>query len=103
METGVTGFRTELNISPMLFYNSLDSVEAETGTFANSFGCEKRLEDMGLYLVGNSWTVIANLNHSATVVAIGSDAKFPFSVHGVNGIINNVGPDLVELASKRIH
>ena len=58
---------------------------------------------MGLQLVGNSRTVIANLNHSATVVAVGSNAKLAFSVHRVNRVIDNVSPDLVELAPKRIH
>ena len=87
----------------MLLHNSLDGVQAEARTFPDSFRREERLKDVGLHLVGNSRTVIANLNHSATVVAIGSDAKLALSVHRVNRVINDVGPDLVEFAAKRIH
>ncbi len=75
----------------------------EAGAFPNSFGCEKRFKDVGLHVVGNSRTVIANLNHNAIVIAVGSDAKLALAVHRVNRVIDNVGPDLVELASKRIH
>src|SRR5437660_1770165 len=103
LETRVTGFGTDLNISPMLLHNSLNGVEAEAGAFANSLGGKKRLKDVGLYLAGNSRAVIADLNYYATVIAVGSDAKLAFAVHGVNRVINNVSPDLVELAAKRIH
>ena len=100
MKTSVARLGTKLNISPVLLHNSLDRVQAEARAFPNSFGCEKRLKDVGLYLIGNSWTVVANLHYYATVVAVGSDAKLAFSVHRVNRVINNVGPDLVELAAK---
>ena len=95
MKAGVTGLGTDLNISPMLLHNSLDSVQAEACAFPNSFGCEKRLKDVGLHLLRNSWTVIANLNDSATIVLVGSDAKLALPVHGVNRVIDDVGPDLV--------
>ena len=71
--------------------------------FAHSFGGEKRLEDVWLHFWRNSWTVVANLNHDAIVVAVGSDAKLAFSVHRVNCVIDKVGPDLVEFAAERIH
>ena len=49
---------------------------------------------MGLYVLGNSWTVIANLNHDATVVTVGPDSKLALSMHRVNHIVNKFGPDL---------
>ena len=92
-----------LNVSPVLLHNPLDSVEPEASTFPHSFRREERLKDVGLHLVGNSRTVIANFDYSATVVAIGSDAKLALSVHSVNRVIDELGPDLAELAAKRIH
>ena len=103
LKTRVAGFGSDLNISPMLFHDSLDSVEAEAGAFPHSLGGEKRLEDVRLHFLGNSGAVIADLNNNATVFAVGSDAKLAFSVHRVNGVIDKVGPDLVEFAAKRIH
>ena len=103
MKTSVPARGTNLNISPMFLHNPLDRIQAESSAFPNTFGCKKRLEDVGLHLVGNSWTVIADLNYNATVVAVDSDAKLAFPVHRVNRVVDNVGPDLVKLASKRIH
>jgi len=100
LKTRVTGFGTDLNISPVLLHNSLDGIQAEAGAFPNSFGCEKRLKDVGLDLAGNSWTVIANLNDGATIVTIGSHAKLAFSVHRVYGVIDKIGPDQAELTAK---
>src|SRR5271163_4421846 len=103
LKTRVTGFGINLNISPVLLHNSLDGVQAEARAFPNSFGCEKRLKDVRLHLAGNSWAIVANLNYNATVVLVGSDAQLAFCVHCVNRVVNDVGPDLVELAAKRIH
>ena len=83
MKPRVTGFGIDLNISPVLFYNSLNCVQAEACAFPHSLGCEERLKDVGLHFVGNSRTVIANLNYNATLVAVGSDAKLA-NVHPVS-------------------
>jgi hypothetical protein len=103
LEARVTGLGANLNVSPVLLHNSLDGVQTEACALPNSFGGEKGLKDVGLYLVRNPWAVIANLNHNATIVAVGSDAELAFSPHGVNRVIDNIGPDLVEFAAKRIH
>lgn len=95
MKARVTGAGINLNVFPVLPHNSLDSVQAEASTFPYSFRREERLKNVGLHLVGNSRTVIANFDYSATVVAIGSDAKLALSVHSVNGVIDEVRPNLV--------
>src|ERR1700735_5865784 len=87
----------------MLPDDALDGVQAEAGAFADAFGGEKGLKDVGLDFGGNSRAVVRELDHCATVVGEGSDAKLTGSAHRVNRVVNNVGPDLVELATKRIH
>ena len=84
----------------MLLHNPLNSIQTEPCTLPNSFGCEKRLEDMRLHFVWNSRTVVGNLNHNATVLLVGSDAQLSLSVHCINRVIDKVGPYLVELAPK---
>jgi len=103
LKTRVTGFGTNLNTSLVLLHNSLDGVEAEARALPNSFSGEKRFKDVRFYLGRNSGTVIADLDYDTSILAIDSDPKLTLSAHRVNGIVNNVGPDLIELTPKRIH
>ena len=100
MKTRVAGFRADLNIAPVLLHNSLNRVEAEPGAFPNSLGGEERFEDVRLYVGRNSRTVIGDLNHDAIVLAIGSNSKLAFATHGVDGIVDDVGPNLIQLAAE---
>ena len=100
MKPRVTGFRSDLNIPPVLLHDPLHSIQTESRPFPNSLGGEERFENVGLHLTRNPWTVIADLNYDAGILAISSDSKLAFSVHGVNRVINDVGPDLIEFAAK---
>ena len=57
----------------------------------------------GLYLRRNAGAVVGNLNYDTTVLAIGSNAKLAFAAHGVNRIVDEVGPHLIEFAAEGIH
>ncbi len=103
LKARVAGIGSDLNISPMFFHDALDGVEAEAGAFSNSFGGEKGLEDVGLNFLGDAGAVVADFNDHASVFAVGADAKLAFAVHRVDGVIDEVGPDLVEFAAKGIH
>src|SRR5260221_11886401 len=103
MEARVSGLRCDLNRASVLFHDSLHRVEAEAGSFSNTLGREKGLKDVRLNLGWYSRTVIADFHDRARIVAIGSDAKFALSMHGVDGVVDDVRPDLVEFAAKGIH
>src|ERR1700749_1947770 len=75
LKTRVSWAGINLNIPPVFFHDTLDGVQSETRSFTNSFGRKKGLKDVGLHLRVNAGTVIRNLNHHATVVEVGSDAK----------------------------
>src|SRR5690242_15155017 len=87
----------------MLLHNSLDGVQPESGALPDAFGGEERLEDVGLHVSRNSWPVVANFHDYAGIVTVGSHSKLAFAAHGVNRIVDQVGPDLVEFAAERIH
>src|SRR5215467_9276083 len=87
----------------MLAHNALRRVQAKPGALAHSFGGKERLKDMRQDFLWNSRPVIGYLHYHAGVIAIRADTKLSLAAHGVNGIVNNVGPDLVELAAKGIH
>src|SRR6202035_2266243 len=93
----------DLNGASMLFHNALHGVESEAGSLAHTFGREERLEDVCLYLRRNSWTIIADFHNHAGGIAISANTKFSFSVHRVDGVVDQVGPNLVEFAAERIH
>src|SRR5579863_7452920 len=103
LEACVAGLGRDLNGPPVLLHDSLNRVEAKPCALPNSFGGEERFKDMRLDLRRNSRTVVADLNNSATVFAIGSHAKFASAPHRIDGVIDDVGPNLIQLAPEGIH
>src|ERR1700693_692975 len=83
----------------MLANNAHHCIEAEAGPFANLFGGEKGVEDAGLNFGGNAGTVISDFDDGIVEFARGVDSEFAFAIHGIDGIVNEVGPDLIEFAT----
>jgi hypothetical protein len=54
-------------------------------------------------LRGNPRAIVHNFHHRAIVFAVSADPQLTFSAHRINGIVDQVGPDLVEFASKGMH
>ena len=77
--------------------------KAEAGAFPTSLVVKRRVRRCGLHVGGDPGTVVANFNHDTAVFAVGSDAKLALPTHGVDGIVDEVGPHLIEFAAKRIH
>ena len=100
LKTCVPGFRIDLNAASMLLHDSLNGVEAEAEAFSNSFGSEEGFEDVRLYIGRDSGAVVGDLNHNAIVLAIGADSKLAFPAHRANGVVDDVGPNLIEFAPK---
>src|SRR5713226_6552611 len=100
LKTCVTRFRIDLNIAPVFFHDALNRVEAQPCSLAYSLGSKEWFKDVWLNLGRNPWTVVADLHHDTTVVLIGSHSKRAFSAHGVDGIIDDVGPNLIEFAAE---
>jgi len=65
-------------------------------------GGEERFKDVRFYSAENSGAVVANLplprKHPRDKFAL----ELALSAHCVDGIVDDVGPDLIELAAKRI-
>ena len=80
LEPGVAGFGSDLDISLVLFYDSLDSVEAEAGALSNSFGGEEGFKDVGFYFGWDTGAIVADLDYYAAVIAVGADSKLALAV-----------------------
>ena len=100
MKTRLTGFRVHLNTASVLLHDTLNRVEAEARALANSLGGKKRFEDMRLYLGGNPRSVISDFNYHTIVLAIRSDSKLALASHRIDGIVDDIRLNLIELAAK---
>src|ERR1039458_7218345 len=62
---------------------------------------EELLENMGLDFRRDARSVVADFDQQAIQLAGGADAQFALALHGVDGVVDQVGPDLVQLAAAR--
>ena len=83
----------------MLAHDSQRRIKAQTCAFSHSLGGEERFEDARLNLWRNPRSRISDLNHRTVAFQKGLDAQFAFAVHGIDGIVDDVGPHLVKLAA----
>src|ERR1700688_412228 len=103
LKTCISRLGLDLNVATVLLHNALHGIEAQPGSLPDALRREEGLEGVWPNLGRNPRTVIANLHHNAIVLAIGAHSQLTLSAHRVNGVVDDVGPDLVELAAKRIH
>src|SRR5215469_15557838 len=79
--------------------DAVHNIEPKPGALADSLGGEKRVEDPGLYVCRNSRAVVGNFYEDKIVLARRADGQVPVAVHGVGGVVDQVGPDLIEFAA----
>ena len=84
----------------MISDDAAHRIESEPRSFANSFGGEKWLEDMGQNSGRNSGSVVANLDQYAVEFPRGTHPQFALPMHGLDGVGHQVGPNLIELAAE---
>src|ERR1043166_1140461 len=103
LKTGVSGLGAYLNVPTMFLHDALGRVEAKPSALAHSLGSEEGIKDMRQNLVRNSRAIIANFNHSTVVFAVRTHPQISFSVHGIDGVVDQVCPHLVQFAAIGIH
>src|SRR5579864_3735716 len=87
----------------MLTHDALRSIQAQASALANTFSGKEWLKDVRQNLVWNPGAIVCNLHHHASVFPIGAKSKLTLAAHRVNCVVNDVGPDLIKFAAKRIH
>src|SRR5664280_1730651 len=83
----------------MLAYDSQRRIQPQTGPFPYSLGSEERFEDARLNVRRDPRPRISNLDHGTVSFQKGFDSQFTLPVHGIDGVVDDVGPYLVELAA----
>src|ERR1017187_10692713 len=71
------------------------------GALPDTLGGEERLENMGLDFRRDARSVVAGFDQQAIQLAGGADAQFALALDGVDGVVDRVGPDLIQLAAAR--
>src|ERR1039458_1640392 len=79
--------------------DAVGDIEAQPAALAHVLGGEERLEDARLYLGRDAGSVVADLDHDVGAVASRLNSQLAFAVHGIDGVVYQVGPDLVEVAA----
>src|SRR5208283_6212426 len=103
LKTRISGLGTNLNVAAVLFHDALHRVEAESRPLTYALGREKRLKNVRQDLRRNSGAVVADFHDHAIVLTIGAHAQLAFSSHRVDGIVDQVGPNLVEFAAEGMY
>src|SRR5947209_1848364 len=99
-KTGFAGLGFKLDFAAVTVAdNAVADDEAESGPFADCFRREKRLEHVCLHFRGNSGTVVYDFDHQLILFQSGADADFAAPIHGINGVVYEVGPDLIQFAT----
>ena len=92
-----------MNAPSVLSDDRPHSVESETCSLPNALRSEKRIEDVGLDLRRNSRTVIADFNHGIAIFAENVEPEFSLTEHRFDGVLDKIGPDLIQFIASRIH
>jgi len=87
----------------LLGHDRVAGREAEAGSFAWLLCREERVEDLCLRRLGDAGSVVLDFDHRPVTVAAGADRDRSRAVHGVDGVVEQVRPDLVQLAAVGRH
>src|SRR5215472_2488675 len=79
-------------------HNPEGDVEPEAGAVAHWLGSEERLENPVLDLGRDPGASVAELDQQHVSVERGADGERPGPVHRRNRVVDQVGPDLIQLA-----
>src|SRR5689334_22853179 len=95
------GNRLHSNVAAVLLHDSINRIEPQSRALADWLGREERLEDAILELGRDSGAVVADFHQNASELRCGADYQFALPVHRVDGVVDQVRPDLIELAAVR--
>jgi len=95
-EARITGTRFHGDLAVVRIDNDpAYDVETESSAFAHLFGGEERIEDPRNQVARDARALIRDLDNHRVVVVACPDEDLPASVQGIDGVINEIRPDLI--------
>src|SRR5215211_2023136 len=99
-EAGLAGFGRDLKLPTVLVDDDVvGDVQAQARADARSFRGKEGFEDARLNLRGYPRSVVDDLDHNNAVRTVGAQDEFSVALYGVDRVIYEVGPHLIELGS----
>ena len=103
-ELGVAGFGTEPDGAAVLLNDALNDAESDAGADADGLGGVEGVEDLGLAFERDSGAVVGDADAEIGVgfagvgflLGPGANADLAMLGYGVDGVVEEVGPDLIE-------
>src|SRR2546425_8484284 len=100
LETGFAGARFKFNFAAMtVANNAVANDQAKAGPCADRFGGEEWLEHARLDVRRNARTVVHDFDDQLVVFQACADTDFAGALYGVDRVIDQVGPHLIEFAA----
>src|SRR6202012_5618699 len=96
------GDRIDLYPAAVLLDDAEHHFEPHAGALAYFLGGKKRIEDPGPYFFRYAWSVVDHADQDVVLDPLGFDGQVSLAgwFHGVQRVVDQVGPDLVELADE---
>src|SRR5258708_7166703 len=101
LKIGSPRFRFKRHLSAMAANNPVNGVQSYSSALADVLGREEWLKEMRFHHVGNTGSTVDNLNETEIELSGSSNYQITLTAHGIDRIVNEIGPDLVQLASAR--
>jgi len=79
--------------------NSIADDESEASAGADRLGLKKTFEQMRLHVRRNAGAVVHDFNDNLVVFEAGANTDFSGSIDRVNGVVDEIGPDLIQFAA----
>jgi hypothetical protein len=73
-------------------------VQSQAGANTGTFRSKERFEDAALNPGGNPRPVVDNFDHDFAVFGVRAENELSLTLHSVDRVVDDVGPDLVQLA-----
>src|SRR5215212_129494 len=71
-------------------------VQAQACAGTGGFGGKEGLEDTRLSFGWNPWPIVDDLDYDVALFATGEQPEFSLTLHGLDGVVDDVGPDLIQ-------
>jgi hypothetical protein len=80
-------------------HDAIADDQAKTSAGADGLRREEWFEEMRLHVSRNSGAIVHNFNNDLIILQTRADADLSCAVHGVNGVVDEIGPDLIQFAA----
>ena len=99
LKTSVAGNGDHADLAADILNDSVDDIETQARAFTDPFGGEERVKDARFYVGRNTGSIVRDFDKHGIVFSPRADAERAAALHGVDSVIYEIGPDLIQFAA----